>query len=279
MITLLWSHGAPQPSFIDGGCGSSVVKVRQRLFCSKVGIWGASGVHQGKRHQPESIITLSPTKQRDRQINIKLFAPFASCHQAHFTEILMRDMAKVDFPADRIFSQTQWPLRGFSTKPFGSVALKPYSLFTVWPEMSLAYIHLAERMSNTCLQLFFQNDCQVSGRPKGEVLQMLTDKHTGMQKMIFVEDKLSTLEKMLKQPHKEKMHEKCKSIVHSGTCSEKEIALCTKHLGTLLPCLDICALLCLAAEERSKVEGRVKHCYLPLAANVPRGFESCREPR
>lgn len=26
--------------------------------------------------------------------------------QAHFTEILMRDMAKVDFAADRIFSQT-----------------------------------------------------------------------------------------------------------------------------------------------------------------------------
>lgn len=26
--------------------------------------------------------------------------------QAHFTELLMRDMAKVDFPPDRIFSQT-----------------------------------------------------------------------------------------------------------------------------------------------------------------------------
>jgi len=40
---------------------------------------------------------------------------------------------------------------------------------------------------------------QVSGRPKGEVLQMLTEKHAGVSKMIFVEDKLSTLEKVGKE--------------------------------------------------------------------------------
>lgn len=62
--------------------------------------------------------------------------------QAHYTEILMRDMAGVDFPADRIFSQT------------------------------------------------------VSGRPKGEVLAQLAAKHGDASTCIFVEDKLSTLEKV-----------------------------------------------------------------------------------
>jgi len=37
---------------------------------------------------------------------------------------------------------------------------------------------------------------QVSGRPKGEVLQLLAQKHAGAEKLVFVEDKLSTLEKV-----------------------------------------------------------------------------------
>ncbi|GIL77632.1 hypothetical protein Vretifemale_7132 [Volvox reticuliferus] len=62
--------------------------------------------------------------------------------QAHYTEILMRDMASVPFPPDRIFSQT------------------------------------------------------VSGRPKGEVLAALAAQHPDAVTKIFVEDKLSTLEKV-----------------------------------------------------------------------------------
>lgn len=64
--------------------------------------------------------------------------------QAHFTELLMRDMAGIAFPAERIFSQT------------------------------------------------------VSGRPKGEVLAMLAARHPGTPRKVFVEDKLSTLEKVAK---------------------------------------------------------------------------------
>ncbi|EFJ53097.1 hypothetical protein VOLCADRAFT_101579 [Volvox carteri f. nagariensis] len=66
--------------------------------------------------------------------------------QAHYTEILMRDMASVPFPADRIFSQT------------------------------------------------------VSGRPKGEVLAALAAQHPDVNAKIFVEDKLSTLEKVARDP-------------------------------------------------------------------------------
>ncbi|KAG2445183.1 hypothetical protein HYH02_008651 [Chlamydomonas schloesseri] len=66
--------------------------------------------------------------------------------QAHYTEILMRDMAAVPFPGDRIFSQT------------------------------------------------------VSGRPKGEVLANLAAAHPDATAKIFVEDKLSTLEKVAKDP-------------------------------------------------------------------------------
>ncbi len=65
-----------------------------------------------------------------------------TCLQAHYTEILMRDMAGVPFPAERIFSQT------------------------------------------------------VSGRPKGEVLRDLAARHPGASRQVFVEDKLSTLEKV-----------------------------------------------------------------------------------
>lgn len=61
--------------------------------------------------------------------------------QAHYTEIIMRDMAGVAFPPERIFSQT------------------------------------------------------VSGRPKGEVLADLQKQHPGVP-CLFVEDKLSTLEKV-----------------------------------------------------------------------------------
>ncbi|KAG1667581.1 hypothetical protein FOA52_014662 [Chlamydomonas sp. UWO 241] len=64
--------------------------------------------------------------------------------QAHYTEILMRDMAGIDFPLDRIFSQT------------------------------------------------------VSGRPKGEVLTKLAGNHPDASALVFVEDKLSTLEKVCK---------------------------------------------------------------------------------
>ncbi|KAG2501909.1 hypothetical protein HYH03_000407 [Edaphochlamys debaryana] len=66
--------------------------------------------------------------------------------QAHYTEILMRDMASVPFPGDRIFSQT------------------------------------------------------VSGRPKGEVLAALAAQHPDASARLFVEDKLSTLEKVAKDP-------------------------------------------------------------------------------
>ncbi|GIL77630.1 hypothetical protein Vretifemale_7132, partial [Volvox reticuliferus] len=66
--------------------------------------------------------------------------------QAHYTEILMRDMASVPFPPDRIFSQT------------------------------------------------------VSGRPKGEVLAALAAQHPDAVTKIFVEDKLSTLEKVARDP-------------------------------------------------------------------------------
>lgn len=62
--------------------------------------------------------------------------------QAHYTEILLKDMAGIPFPADRIFSQT------------------------------------------------------VSGRPKGEVLEKLAGNHPDATERIFVEDKLSTLEKV-----------------------------------------------------------------------------------
>ena len=61
--------------------------------------------------------------------------------QARFTEALLRDMAKVPLPADRIFSQAE------------------------------------------------------TGRPKTEVLQMLQERHPDTQ-YHFVEDKLSTLEKV-----------------------------------------------------------------------------------
>lgn len=64
--------------------------------------------------------------------------------QAHYTEILMRDMAGIEFSMDRIFSQT------------------------------------------------------VSGRPKGEVLQKLAAEHPDATGLVFVEDKLSTLEKVCK---------------------------------------------------------------------------------
>lgn len=72
--------------------------------------------------------------------------PFSKFYdsQAHFTELLLRDMAGISFPADRIYSQT------------------------------------------------------VSGRPKGEVLAMLAGRHPAAGRRVFVEDKLSTLEKVAK---------------------------------------------------------------------------------
>ncbi|GAX82676.1 hypothetical protein CEUSTIGMA_g10102.t1 [Chlamydomonas eustigma] len=66
--------------------------------------------------------------------------------QAHYTELILRDMASINLSADRIFSQT------------------------------------------------------ISGRPKSEVLEALAAKHTDVQEYIFVEDKLSTLEKVSKDP-------------------------------------------------------------------------------
>ncbi|KAF5835320.1 hypothetical protein DUNSADRAFT_7552 [Dunaliella salina] len=108
--------------------------VRDDWIASDLPSWlGANRIYQG---------VADPVREALAQQEVYI----VTTKQAHFTEILMRDMAKVDFPADRIFSQT------------------------------------------------------VSGRPKAEVLQMLTDKHAGMQKMIFVEDKLSTLEKVAKDP-------------------------------------------------------------------------------
>jgi phosphoglycolate phosphatase-like HAD superfamily hydrolase len=65
--------------------------------------------------------------------------------QARFTEALLRSMAGIEFPGDRIFSQTE------------------------------------------------------SGRPKGEVLAALGARHPGAA-LHFVEDKLSTLEKVAAQP-------------------------------------------------------------------------------
>lgn len=64
------------------------------------------------------------------------------CFQAHYTEVLLRDMAGVDFPGDRIHSTT------------------------------------------------------VSGEPKAEVLARLAEQHPDAAGYIFVEDKLSTLEKV-----------------------------------------------------------------------------------
>lgn len=65
---------------------------------------------------------------------------------AHFTELLLRDMASIDFPLDRIFSQT------------------------------------------------------VSGSPKGEVLAKLDAANPGASALIFVEDKMGTLEKVCNDP-------------------------------------------------------------------------------
>lgn len=66
--------------------------------------------------------------------------------QARFTETILRKMAQVEFPMERIFSQT------------------------------------------------------VSGRPKSEVLESLQEKHPGFV-CHFVEDKLSTLEKVAALKH------------------------------------------------------------------------------
>ena len=62
--------------------------------------------------------------------------------QARFTETILKNMAGIDFPMDRIFSQT------------------------------------------------------VSGRPKSEVLENLEVQHPQAGKFHFVEDKLTTLEKV-----------------------------------------------------------------------------------
>ena len=67
--------------------------------------------------------------------------------QARFTAALLRDMAKVPFPDDHIFSQT------------------------------------------------------VSGRPKSEVLLTLESRHLGAAAYHFIEDKLSTLEKVSWSPN------------------------------------------------------------------------------
>lgn len=67
--------------------------------------------------------------------------------QARFTAALLRDMAKVPFPDDHIFSQT------------------------------------------------------VSGRPKSEVLLALESRHPGAEAYHFIEDKLSTLEKVSQSPN------------------------------------------------------------------------------
>ncbi|PRW56992.1 hypothetical protein C2E21_4196 [Chlorella sorokiniana] len=66
--------------------------------------------------------------------------------QARFTEAILRQMAGIHFPMDRIFSQT------------------------------------------------------VSGRPKSEVLEMLAERHPEAGSYHFVEDKLSTLEKVAQVP-------------------------------------------------------------------------------
>ena len=62
--------------------------------------------------------------------------------QARFTETILQQMAHIEFPMDRIFSQT------------------------------------------------------VSGRPKSEVLEDLQKQHPEAESFHFVEDKLSTLEKV-----------------------------------------------------------------------------------
>lgn len=66
--------------------------------------------------------------------------------QAHYTEILLKQMANVAFPSSRIFSQT------------------------------------------------------LSGRPKTEVLEMLATNHGDLTDRLFIEDKLSTLEKVCQCP-------------------------------------------------------------------------------
>lgn len=63
--------------------------------------------------------------------------------QAHYTDVLLRDMAGVDLPIDRIYSTT------------------------------------------------------VSGEPKSSVLAHLAERHPDAGKYIFVEDKHSTLEKVM----------------------------------------------------------------------------------
>jgi hypothetical protein len=65
-----------------------------------------------------------------------------ACMQAHYTEVLLRDMAGITFPADRIHSTT------------------------------------------------------VSGEPKASVLAQLAAQHPGAAGYVFVEDKHSTLEKV-----------------------------------------------------------------------------------
>lgn len=72
--------------------------------------------------------------------------------QARFTKTILEKMAGIDFPMDRIFSQT------------------------------------------------------VSGRPKSEVLENLAATHPHARNFHFVEDKMSTLEKV-------------KTLIHSGNCS------------------------------------------------------------
>ncbi|EFN54892.1 hypothetical protein CHLNCDRAFT_24112 [Chlorella variabilis] len=72
--------------------------------------------------------------------------------QARFTEAILRQMAGISFPPDRIFSQT------------------------------------------------------VSGQPKSEVLEMLAARHPHAPSLHFVEDKMSTLEKVAKLPSLEQYH-------------------------------------------------------------------------
>lgn len=66
--------------------------------------------------------------------------------QAHFTDTLLREMAGVQLPIERIFSQT------------------------------------------------------VSGQPKAEVLAMLQERHSDAAGLHFVEDKMGTLEKVVRDP-------------------------------------------------------------------------------
>jgi hypothetical protein len=109
--------------------------------------------------------------------------------QAQYTEVLLRDMAGMSFPAERIQDASVLAAAHSNCRVSASKLA-----------LSRMQAHYTEVLLRDMAGITFPADrihsTTVSGEPKASVLAQLAAQHPGAAGYVFVEDKHSTLEKV-----------------------------------------------------------------------------------